>query len=167
MKKLVAAFMAVCLLLCMAAPVQAIEIPKIEVQIQIPDDFWDKWFEEHPFNIPEIQPTIELKATKITEAQYVHKVQYYGQQKHLVIRWNAVENAKKYEVQITKADGTTIKYTTDKTYIYDKAAQCPKTYIDKSSTWTNATVKVRAVNGISFGKWSASVKIGCDKLHNM
>lgn len=163
MKKLVAAFMAVCLLLCMATPVQAIEIPKIKVQIQLPDGFWENWFEEHP--LPTVN--IKLEAPEITAAKYVHKTQYYGQQKRLEIRWEAVTNAKSYEVQITKADGTTINYTTDKTYIYDKAAQCPKMYMDSTKAWTSATVKVRAVNDISTGAWSAPVKIGCDKLHNM
>lgn len=165
MKKLLALLMAVCLVLCMAAPVHAYEMPRFSFQLS--EDFWEKWFEEHPFNIPEIQPTTKLRAPTITEAKYTHKVQYYGQHKALDIQWEAVDGAKKYEVLITKADGTTIRYTTEKTYLYDKEAACPKVYVEKTSTWTSATVKVRAVNGINFGAWSVSVKIGCDKLHNM
>ena len=68
----------------------------------------------------------------------------------LIIRWNKVENAKSYEIQITKADGTILNYTEDTTSLIDRG-ECPKVYIEKTHTWTAAEVKVRAV-GKNYGR---------------
>ena len=167
-------------LMIVILPVQtfALDIPKIKINVDIPDSFWDEWFEEHPIQIPDDieipednvepepepeKPVIEsLRTPVVSKAKYVHKTRYYGQNKHLEISWNEVENAEFYEVLITKADKTTVTYTTSTNMIYDKYAKCPKVYVKK---WTAATVKVRAVAGDIVSSWSAPVKISCDKLH--
>lgn len=132
--------------------VPSISIPEIKVNFQLPDGFWDKYFEE-----------CEIDTPVISTAKYVHKTYYYGMNKHLEIRWNAVKNAESYDVLITKADGSTIEYSVDTNMVYDKKAECPKVYVEDA--WTVATVKVRAIcNGVD-GPWSDEVKISCDKFH--
>ena len=140
-----------------------ITIPDISdnIKIELPDDFWDKWFDEHP--LPEI--TIKPETPVISYAKYVHRTPYYGMSKHLEIQWNKIENADSYEVLITKADGTTISYNTTNNLIYDKNTDCPKIYVSSTSTWTAATVQVRAINNNQMSDWSSPVKISCDKLH--
>ncbi len=140
-----------------------ITIPDISsnIKIELSDDFWDNWFKEHP--VPSL--TVKLETPIISSAKYVHKTPYYGTSKHLEIYWNKIDNATSYEVLITKADGTTINYETTNNLIYDKNASCPKIYISSTSTWTAATVQVRAINKNQTSDWSSSVKISCDKLH--
>lgn len=134
--------------------IPSINIPEIKVSFQLPDGFWDKYFDE-----------CELDAPVISTAKYVHKTSYFGMGKHLEIRWNAVKNAESYEVIITKADGTEVTYNVTSNIVYDKKAECPKIYVEDTSTWTEATVKVRAIgNGIN-SQWSDTVKISCDSLH--
>jgi hypothetical protein len=132
--------------------VPSINIPEIKVNFQLPDGFWDNYFNE-----------CELDAPVIYTAKYVHKTYYYGMNKHLEIRWNAVENAENYEVIITKADGTEATYKVTSNMFYDKKAECPKVYVE--GAWISATVKVRAIgNGVN-SQWSETVEISCDSLH--
>lgn len=140
-----------------------ITIPDISdnIKIELPDDFWDKWFDEHP--LPEIATKPETPV--ISYAKYVHRTPYYGMSKHLEIQWNKIENADSYEVLITKADGTTFTYEVTNNLIYDKKVDCPKVYIEDTHTWTAATVQVRAKVGDLTSDWSEAVKISCDKLH--
>ena len=112
-----------------------------------------------------VEEEIILEAPTITEAGYKHQCPYYGMHPELIIRWNKVENAKSYEIQITKADGTILNYTEDTTSLIDRG-ECPKVYIEETHTWTAAEVKVRAVgdNDVK-SEWSEPDKIGCDILH--
>lgn len=186
MKKIIVFLMALCLIVCMTVPVFAVtpplnapdmpEIPEIKVNFKLPDGFWDKWFADHPIRLPddfEIQePTeatepevtepemIVLGVPAVTEARYYHK----GIQR-LQIRWDAVDSAESYEVEVTKADGTTDVYTTNSATLFLKNVECPRVYIEETSTWAAASVKVRAVCGESVGEWSEAVKIGCDMIH--
>lgn len=69
MKKFIASFIAIVIVLSMAAPVLAVtppldvpdipEIPDIgdDIHIDIPDEVFDSWFEEHP--VPPLMPSDE------------------------------------------------------------------------------------------------------------
>lgn len=108
---------------------------------------------------------MELDTPDISTAKYVHKTPYFGMSKRLEIKWGEVDGAEKYEVLITKANGETISYTVTSNMIYDKAAACPRVYIEDRSTWASATVQVRAISGDVYSEWSDAVKIGCDMIH--
>lgn len=181
MKKLFAIIFALLIVTTIAVPASAvtptikvpsINIPDFEVHVEIPQSFWDKWFADHPITIPkstestepvETEPeSTELEAPVIIKSQF-----YHGRYQKLWIEWGAVEGAESYEVLITKADGETNEYTTESTIVYDSGAQCPRVYIDKTSTWASATVKARAVCGDAVSEWSEEKKIGCDMLHFM
>lgn len=106
-----------------------------------------------------------LPAPEITKATYCHKnAAYSGFDNHLQILWDAVDGAESYEVEITKADGTVDTYTTSGSCLYI-AADCPKVYVAETSTWTAATVRVRAVTGDDAGAWSEAEKISCNAIH--
>lgn len=67
MKKITAIFLALILVLCLAAPALAVtpalgvpdmpELPDLsdDIHVTIPDEVLDKWFEEHPIEI--VRPT--------------------------------------------------------------------------------------------------------------
>lgn len=167
MKKFIMIILALMLIASLVVPAYAItpslKIPSItipnisgSVKIDIPDSVFDKWFEENPVDI-------EISAPEITEAKYVHAKRYSPA--GLEIKWTSVDVAESYEVLITKADGETITYTVEDTEIYDTNADCPRVYIEKTSTWAAASAKVRAFNGIIYSEWSKEVKISCNKLH--
>lgn len=181
MKKITVFLVALCLIVCMTVPVFAVtpplnapdmpEIPEIKVNFKLPDGFWDKWFAGHPIRLPddfEIQePTeatepevIVLGVPAITEARYYHRGI-----KRLQIRWDAVDGAESYEVEVTKADGTIDVYTTNSAMLFLKNVECPKVYIEETRTCAAASVKVRAVCGDSVGDWSEAKKVGCDMRH--
>lgn len=76
MKKILSALLALLLIMAMAIPAYAVtpkyespdmpEIPDIfddvKFEIDIPDSFWDKWFQEHPIKLPIFKlPSDELK----------------------------------------------------------------------------------------------------------
>lgn len=189
MKKIIAIAMVLMLLFAMVVPVAAvtplldtpsITIPDIsdDVHIDIPDSFWDKWFKDHPIVIPDttipsetapvptepdvIEPEITALAVPvITEARYYHKGI-----KRLQIQWDVVENANSYVVLIIKADGSIATHVVTAEMLYLKNAECPKVYIEDSSTWASATVRVMAVTGTVISEWSNPAKIGCDMLHS-
>ena len=83
----------------------------------------------------------------------------------LQISWDAVDEADSYEIEVMMADGSTATYTSSSTTLMVKNSTCPKVYVEDTSTWTAATVRVRAVSGDTLGDWSEAVKIGCDKVH--
>lgn len=169
-KKIIAIAMALVVSTAMIIPAYAVTpsletpkaptVPEIKVDFKLPESFWDKWFKDHPIIVPD---KAELSAPEITEAKYVHAKQYSPA--CLKIKWTAVEGAETYEVLITKADGETITYITNDTEIYDKNAECCKVYIEKTNTWTAATVRVRAISDDVYSEWSEPAKIGCNKLH--
>lgn len=182
MKRFLAILLALILVPILTVPVYAyqykpVDLPKIpELNIdwsnviKIPDSFWDDWFDKNP--LPDIEvtdptePTVgELETPVISTAKYVHKTPYYGQSKRLEIRWDEVDGAENYEVLITKADKSTLEYIVSSNSIYDKDAKCPKIYVEETSTWTAATVKVRAVADGIYSEWSEAVKISCDASH--
>lgn len=195
MKRVLAIILVGLLLFTMAVPALAVtpsfnppalpQVPEIKVDLKLPDDFWEKWFKDHPLNIniKDIKPTeyteeenksVPAETTSVVEeldtpivsaVKYVHKTPYYGMRAHLEIDWDEIEGAEEYEVLITKADGETIEYTTDDTIIYDTTVKCPKVYVEKTNTSTSAIVKVRAICGDVVSEWSEPKNISCDMLH--
>lgn len=115
-------------------------------------------------DLDEDKPVITLVAPNITEAKYQHKCPYYGMHPELIIRWDEVSGAESYEIEVTKADGTVLDYTSTYTSLIDRG-ECPRVYIESTSTWTSAMVKVRAVNGNEKSEWSTPRSISCDMLH--
>lgn len=196
MKKIVAMVLTLMLIVAMAVPAAAVtpplDIPSISIpdisddvhiDIDIPDSFWDQWFKDHPIEIPgttepdetvpgddasdETEPdetapeVIDLTVPIITEARYYHK----GIER-LQIHWDAVEYADSYVVLIIKADGSITTHIVTTNMLYLKDAECPKVYVEDSSTWASATVRVMAVTGTVISEWSNPAKIGCDMLHS-
>ena len=73
MKKILCALLAL-LIMAMAVPAYAVtpslEVPdmpdvskiKFDFKIELPDDFWTRWFEEHPITVPTFNlPSDELQ----------------------------------------------------------------------------------------------------------
>ena len=106
-----------------------------------------------------------LGVPKITQARYHHKSAVSLLSNQLQISWNAVDGAESYEVEVSKADGTTSVYTSTSTSLFLKNTGCPSVYVEKTATWVGATVRVRALAGNSTGDWSAASKIGCNSIH--
>lgn len=132
-------------------------IPNFKVNIELPQSVFDDWFAEHPIKLPTIQiPSVP----HVTEARY-----YHGQYSRLQIRWDKVDGADSYEVEIIKADGSKEVYETSSNSLIRSDIECPRVYIEETNTWTAATVRVRAVDGNVKSLWSEPVKAGCDKLH--
>lgn len=139
-------------------------IPKVEigdVHIEIPDSFWDKYFEEHPITVPEpTEPA--LGVPEITDAHYTHSRVFYAPS-NLKIKWTAVEGAESYEVLITLANGEMITYVETDISVYDTNVKCPQSY--SNGNGHVAYVKVRAIAGDVCGEWSAEETISCNAFH--
>lgn len=74
MKKILYTLLALLLIIGMAIPAYAVtpslEVPdmpdvskiKFDFKIELPDDFWTRWFEEHPITVPTFNlPSDELQ----------------------------------------------------------------------------------------------------------
>lgn len=129
--------------------------------------WWDDLFPSNPSDPTEpSEPEMpRLDTTAITESRFYHSAAVASLRNRLRVTWNAVENAESYEIEVVKADGTVETYTASSNSLMVKNAACPKVFIEATNTWTAATVRVRAIAGESAGEWSASTKIGCDKIH--
>ena len=171
MKKIIVSILVMAIALCIAIPAYAvtptIKVPNIKVsitkvpEVKISDSFWDKWFEEHPVEIP-AQTEPNLGAPEITNAHYTHSRSAYAPS-YLQIDWTAVDGADHYEVLITFANGETITYVETDTSVYDADVTCPQSY--KGGNGHIAYVKVRAIIGERHGAWSAEDTISCNALH--
>ena len=190
MKKFLTLLFSFVLVLTTALPASAVTpsftVPKLpdlsgikfDFKFKIPEDYFEKWFEDHPIRIPdgfefpeetepeetepkETEPEItELETPIILESRF-----YHASPSRLQVDWNPVDGAKTYEVEITKANGETFTYTTDSAMLYLAGVTCPRVYIEETSTWASASVRVRAVRDDLVGDWSNPEKIGCDALH--
>ena len=172
MKKLLACTLILSLVLILAIPIPASACDGGAIQ-NWECKWWD-WYKGWWEHIPGLQPTepepTEPEATAlgvptVTTAKYVHKTPYYGMKAHLEISWEEVEDAESYEVLITKADGETLSFTTESNMVFDGNMKCPRVYIEETSTWAAASVRVRALAGDAAGEWSEAAKISCDRLH--
>jgi hypothetical protein len=132
-------------------------IPNFKVNIELPQSVFDDWFAKNPIDVP----TVQIPGTpNVTEARY-----YHGRYSRLQIRWDEVDNADSYEIEITKADGSQEMYVSDSNMLYRSDVECPMVYIEETNTWAAATVRVRAVDGNVKSLWSESVNVGCNMLH--
>lgn len=153
MKKLVSLILAVMLVMSIVVPVSACSANYTRFGGW--SDLWSWW--SSWWDAPSVPD-----APTITEARY-----YHGNYERLQIQWTEVEGADRYIVEITKADGTVIKYYLNQASLYLSDVECPKMYVEETSTWTAATVRVKAENENRKGNWSDPVKIGCDMLHSV
>ena len=170
MKKYIALLLTVTMILSVSmtayacTPQYDVDMPEIpEIHVELPDEYKDgidKAVQEH------LKEFKLLSTPKITKAAYTH----FGSKSNLKIEWDSVEGATSYEVQITKADGTSKTYTTDGAELFIKLGKddfikgCPKKLIDKK--WLPAKVKVRAMNDDKvYSIWSDEQSIGCNVIH--
>ena len=103
-----------------------------------------------------------LKAPEITEAKFTHGS--IITLNLLTINFSEVNNAKSYDVMISKDDN----FKVTKTYTTDTNSFSIKTDNDDflTSSYHGRYVKVRANYGYGMhGNWSEAKMIGCDKLH--
>lgn len=149
---------------------QAPQLPKIsdvKEHVDLPSGFWDEYFEDHPIELPEDTETSTLDTPVITKSTYSHNAVLSNT---LQLVWDEVDGAESYEVEITKADGSSKVYTTTGACLLIKAGSddfitgCPKVYVAETSTWTAATVRVRALVGDDASSWSETAKISCNAL---
>ena len=166
MKKIITMLLAVAMVASMSISVYAYDGNTASRSTTSWWNWWSDFIPAFPTDPtePEI-PKSELEAPVITEARFYHSASVASLKNRLQISWDAVENAESYEIEVTKADGTVELYAAASASLMKKNAECPKVYIEETSTWTAATVRVRAIACYSIGDWSEAVKIGCDKLH--
>lgn len=114
---------------------------------------------------------ITLKVPTITQSIYYHKGTVYNEKGRTQIRWDEVENAESYEIEIIKVDGTTKIYTskTGTLMLYDGDDDfingCLKVW--KDSRLISASVRVRAVGANDqVSSWSEETKIRCNGVHS-
>lgn len=170
MKKILTMCMALALVLAMAVPAYAYDGSSAA---RSSTSWWDWWSYFIPSNPsvpsdptePSVPEATELGVTTITESRYYHSASVASLKNRLQIQWEAVDGAESYEIEVAKADGTVLTYTASTNSLTVKNTACPKVYVEATSTWTAATVRVRAVAGDAVGDWSDAAKIGCDMIH--
>lgn len=163
MKKIMTFALAAMLIFAMAVPASAYDG-------STPQKAWGGWFSLwKDFWVKEdvepTQPEESLSAPVITQAKFRHTGVVASAKNQLKVTWDAVDGAESYEIEIIKADGMTKTYTSESNSLLVKNAVCPRVYIESTSTWAAASVRVRAVAGEMLGPWSESSKVGCDMLH--
>ena len=167
MKKILTMVLALALVFSMTVPVYAYESSTKPYSWGTWWDWWGNFAPSDPVGptVPS-EPEVEtLGTTMITESRFYHSGSVASLKNRLQIKWDAVENAESYEIEVVKADGTIVTYTSSTNSLLVKNTACPKVYIESTSTWTAATVRVRAIAGDSVGNWSTAAKIGCDAIH--
>ena len=163
MKKMMSMALAAVLAVSLAVPAYAYD------GSAIPTKSWSGWFQwwdsSGGTSEEDTAPAVTLAAPAVTESRFYHKGAVASMKNRLQIKWDAVEGAERYEIQMTKADGTVESYTASTNLLMIKNAACPKVYVQSTSTWKAATVRVRAVAGDVVGAWSVAATIGCDAIH--
>ena len=164
MKKMITLALVAMLVFAMAVPAYAHDGSAASAKS------WSSWFDWFGSfgsggSVGNTKPETALAAPAITEARFYHSGAIASMKNRLQISWDAVDGAETYEVEIVKADGTIVTYTTGTNLLMVKNSVCPKVFVDATNTWTAATVRVRAVAGNTAGRWSAAAEIGCDKIH--
>ena len=167
MKKILTLVLALTLICSLAVPAYAYDG---RTSTHSWGSWWDRWEKMFPSDPTEpaepSEPEMTVLGTPtITESRFYHNASVSSLKNRLQIKWDAVENAESYEVEVVKADGTTKTYTASSNSLMVKGNACPKVYVETTSTWTAATVRVRAIAGDSVGEWSTAAKISCDSIH--
>lgn len=172
MKRVAAALLAGTMMMAMVVPAYAftpsikINMPKIPtIHVELSDETKEAVSKAAQESI---KKTV-LDKPVITGATYHHKGTYYGETSYLKVEWDAVENATSYEVEVTKSDGTSKKYTVTDTDLFVKEKSdefitgCPKQKIN--GTVVDATVTVRAHGADDTRSlWSDTKSISCNRL---
>lgn len=166
MKKIITLMLALMLVMSMAVPAYAYDG---NAGFNSWGNWWTGWFDFFPSvptepTVPEV-PEMELGSTTMTEARFYHSGSVASLRNRLQLKWDAVENAEGYEVEVTKADGTVTCYASVSASLMVKNSACPKVYLETSNTWAAASVRVRAIAENAEGPWSEAVKISCDQVH--
>ena len=168
MKKFLTMALAFALVLSLAVPAYAYDGSATNTTKSW-TSWWDWWSGFTPADPTEPSdptvPEVEVGIPTITESRFYHSASVASLRNRLQIQWNAVEGADSYEIEVSKADGTILTYSASTNSLMVKNMACPKVYVEVTSTWTAATVRVRAVAGDTVSDWSESAKIGCDAIH--
>ena len=164
MKKMITFALAAMLVFAMAVPAYAYDGSTVTSKS------WLSWFDwwggfGSGGSDESTEPENVLAAPAITESKFCHSATVASLKNRLQIKWDAVDGAESYEIEVIKADGTITTYTATTNSLMVKNSACPTVYVEKTSTWTAATVRVRAVAGDAVGEWSGAAKIGCDAIH--
>lgn len=163
MKKMMTMALAAVLAVSLAVPAYAYD------GTAVPTKSWSGWFQwwngSGGTTEEATDPAVNPEAPVVTESRFYHKGATASLKNRLQVRWDAVEGADSYEVEVIKADGTTAVYAASTNLLLLKNAACPKVYVEGTSAWKAATVRVRAVAGDTVGAWSAAATIGCDSIH--
>ena len=164
MKKIVTLLLALMLVGSMAVPAYAYDGSAAAPAWL---NWWSWWTDFIPGTPeePTVPDAVEVGIPVITTARFYHSGSVASLRNRMQISWDAVDGADSYELEVVKADGTIMTYTSTTTSLTQKNMACPKVYVEATSTWTAATVRVRAVAGDSVGEWSEAAKIGCDMIH--
>lgn len=167
MKKILTMVLALALIFSLAMPTYAYDGSSTTYSWGFWWDWWDNLFPSNPSEPtdPSEPEATVLGTPTITESRFYHSASVASLRNRLQIKWDAVENAESYEIEVVKADGTVETYTASNNSLMVKSSTCPKVYVESTSTWTAATVRVRAIAGDSIGEWSDAAKIGCDAIH--
>lgn len=164
MKKTLTLVLALALIFSLAVPAYAYDGSTTPYSWGSWWNWWDNMFPSEPTEPSEPEAAV-LGIPTITESRFYHSASVASLKNRLQIKWDAVENAESYEIEVVKADGTIETYTASTNSLMVKNCTCPKVYVESTSTWTAATVRVRAIAGDSAGEWSDAAKIGCDAIH--
>lgn len=164
MKKIITLLLALMLVSAMAVPAYAYDG---STATPAWSNWWSWWTDFIPGapEEPTVPDAVELGTPVITAARFYHSGSVASLRNRMQISWEAVDGAEFYELEVAKADGSTMTYTSNTASLIQKNMACPKVYVEASSTWTAATARVRAVAGDFVGEWSEAVKIGCDMIH--
>lgn len=168
MKKILTMALAFALVLSLAVPAYAYDGSATNTTKSW-TSWWDWWSGFTPADPTEPSdptvPEVEVGIPTITESRFYHSSSVASLRNRLQIQWNAVEGADSYEIEVSKANGTILTYSASTNSLMVKNMACPNVYVEATSTWTAATVRVRAVAGDTVSDWSESAKIGCDAIH--
>lgn len=164
MKKIISFTLVMVMILSLAVTAYASDGSRSSSRTNWWGSWWGNYEPADPTEPTEPEAAV-LGVPTVTDARFYHSGTIASLKNRLQISWNAVENATAYEVEITKANGETQTYTVSGCTLMVKNAACPKVYVEATSTWTAAEVRVRAIADDMTGDWSAPKNIGCDKLH--
>ena len=170
MKKIITITLVLATILSLAGPAYAYDGTTTTASWTSWWDWWNNFVPAEPSEpadptIPSEPEVAELGVTTITEARFYHSASVASLRNRLQISWEEVENATGYEIEVTKADGEVLTYSSTSATLMVKNSKCPKVYVEDTSTWTAAVVRVRAVTDDAVGDWSEGKKIGCDMIH--
>ena len=136
---------------------------------KIPEITWDSLSDESKDIINQIvNDTLEdnnsdkktLRTPKISESIYHHS-RFFWDSTRLQIRWNEIENADYYEVEIIKTNGNKQTYTSD----YNSLIVNKDEFINECIRSSKVRVRACSNNNFDNSNWSESEIVSCNSLH--